>query len=100
VTTERKTIEVPVEREEVVVTRRAAAGSGQSGAPIKDEEIRVPVSEERVNVSKETIVTGEVDVAKRKVSETRKVSEDVRKEDVRVDKTGNARVEDRTRENA
>ena len=64
---------------------------------IKNEEIRIPVSEEKVNVSKETVVTGEVEVAKRKVTETRTVSEDLRKEDVRVDKTGGARVDDRTK---
>jgi len=97
VTTERKTIEVPVEREEVVITHRAAAGATNSAGPIRDEQIRIPVSEERVNVSKETVVTGEVDVAKRKVTETRSVSDDVRKENVRVDKTGNARVDDRTK---
>jgi uncharacterized protein (TIGR02271 family) len=100
VTTERKTIEVPVEREEVVITRRAASGSAAGGQTIKDEEIRIPVSEERVNVSKETVVTGEVEVAKRKVTETRTVSDDVRKENVRVDKTGNARVDDRTKDKA
>jgi uncharacterized protein (TIGR02271 family) len=98
VTTERKTIEVPVEREEVVITRRAATSQpGRDAGPIRDEEIRVPVSEERVNVSKDTVVTGEVDVSKRKVNETRTVSDDVRKEDVRVDKNTNAVVDDRTR---
>lgn len=100
VTTQRKTVEVPVEREEVVITRHAPSGSTTSAGPIKDEEIRVPVSEERVNVSKETVVTGEVDVSKRKVTENKTVSDDVRKEDVRVDKTGNARVDDRSKTNA
>jgi uncharacterized protein (TIGR02271 family) len=96
VTTERKTIEVPVEREEVVITRRSASGTASGGTIEEGEEIRVPVSEERVNVSKDTVVTGEVEIGKRKTTETRTVSDDVRKEDVRVDKTGNARVDDRT----
>lgn len=100
VVTERKTIEVPVEREEVVITRHATAQPGRDAGPIRDEEIRVPVSEERVNVSKDTVVTGEVDVSKRKVTETRTVSDDVKKEEVRVDKTGNARVDDRTKNKA
>jgi len=97
VTTERKTVEVPVEREEVVITRRATPGTARDDSPIKEQEIRIPVSEERVNVSKETVVTGEVEVAKRKFTDTKTVSDDVRKETVRVDKTGNARVEDRTK---
>jgi uncharacterized protein (TIGR02271 family) len=100
VVTERKTIEVPVEREEVVITRHATAQPGRDAGPIRDEQIRVPVSEERVNVSKDTVVTGEVDVSKRKVTETRTVSDDLKKEEVRVDKTGNARVDDRTKNKA
>jgi uncharacterized protein (TIGR02271 family) len=100
VVTERKTIEVPVEREEVVITRHATAQPGRDAGPIRNEEIRVPVSEERVNVSKDTVVTGEVDVSKRKVNETRTVSDDVKKEEVRVDKSGNARVDDRTKNKA
>jgi uncharacterized protein (TIGR02271 family) len=100
VTTQRQTVEVPVEREEVVITRHAATGSTASGQPIKDEQIRIPVSEERVNVSKDTVVTGEVDISKRKVTENKTVSDDVRKEDVRVDKTGNARVDDRNKTKA
>lgn len=97
VTTERKTIEVPVEKEEVVITRRSTPGTARDNAPIKDQEIRIPVSEERVNVSKDTVVTGEVEVSKRKVNETQTVSEDLKKENVRVDKTGNVRVDDRTK---
>lgn len=97
VTTERKTVEVPVEKEEVVITRRSTPGTARDNAPIKDQEIRIPVSEERVNVSKDTVVTGEVEVAKRKVTETQTVSEDLKKENVRVDKTGNVRVDDRTK---
>src|SRR6185437_5991097 len=97
VTTERKTVEVPVEKEEVVITRRATPGTARDNAPIKDQEIRIPVSEERVNVSKDTVVTGEVEVNKRKVTETQTVSEDLKKENVRVDKTGNVRVDDRTK---
>lgn len=97
VTTERKTIEVPVEKEEVVITRRSTPGTARDNAPIKDQEIRIPVSEERVNVSKDTVVTGEVEVSKRKVTETQTVSEDLKKENVRVDKTGNVRVDDRTK---
>lgn len=97
VTTERKTVEVPVEKEEVVITRRATPGTARDNAPIKDQEIRIPVSEERVNVSKDTVVTGEVEVSKRKVNETQVVGEDLKKENVRVDKTGNVRVDDRTK---
>ena len=96
VTTERKTIEVPVEHEEVVITRRAVSGVAGDAGEIADEEIRIPVSEERVTVAKSTVVTGEVDISKRKTSSTQVVSDDLRKEDVVVDKTGSAKLTDRT----
>lgn len=94
VTVEKRTIEVPVEREEVVVTRRAVAGSQGDGGVIADQEIRIPTSEERVRVSKDTVVTGEVDVAKRKVTDTEVVSDDIRKESLKVDSQGGVRIED------
>jgi len=95
VTTERKTVEVPVEREELVITRRDVSGAPAGAGPIRDEQIRVPLSEERVNVTKDTVVTGEVEVGKRKVTDTKTVSDDVRKETVKVENTGNARVDER-----
>jgi len=63
--TENQTIEVPVEREEVVIERTPvrgrAASKGISGDAIREgEEIRVPVREEQVNVNKEAVVTEEV----------------------------------------
>jgi len=94
VTTETQNIQVPVEREEVVIERRAVSGAhpGQAGAIGKTDEIRIPVSEERVNVSKDTVVTGEVDISKRKVTENQNVTGEVRKENLQVDREGKPRV--------
>jgi len=90
--TEHKTIDVPVEREEVVIERRPASGHAASGE-IRDEEIRIPVKEEKVNVSKDTVVKEEVSVGKRKVQDTERVSGDVRKEELKVDRQGDVNVE-------
>ena len=49
------------------------------------EEIRVPLSEERVDVQKRTVVTEEVEIGKRKVEGTEHVSDTVRHEELRVD---------------
>lgn len=89
--TERKTVTVPVQREEVVIERRPASG-GATGGDIKAEEIRIPVKEERVNVSKETVVKEEVSVGKRKVQGTETVSGDVRREELVVETEGKATV--------
>jgi len=92
--TDHQTIDVPVEREEVVIERRPASGHAASG-DIGNEEIRIPVKEEKVNVSKETVVKEEVSVGKRKVQDTEHVSGTVRKEELNVDRQGNVKVEDR-----
>jgi uncharacterized protein (TIGR02271 family) len=93
VVTEHKTIDVPVMREEVVIERRPASGhsttSGQIGA---GGELRIPVKEEKVNVNKETVVKEEVSIGKRQVHDTEKVSGNVRKEQIRVEKDGDVDV--------
>ena len=88
--TEHQQITVPVEREEVVVERRPVSGHATSG--IKAEEIRIPVKEEHVRVSKEAVVKEEVSVGKRKVQDTQTVSGEVRKEEVVVETEGQAKV--------
>lgn len=91
VRTEHKQINVPIEREEVVVERRPARG-GRASGEMKSEEIRIPVKEERVKVTKEPVVREEVSVSKRKVRDNRTVSGDVRKEEMVVDSSGGAKV--------
>jgi len=93
--TEHKTIEVPVQREEVVIERRPAHGQAASGAIGEGDEIRVPVREEQVDVSKEAVVTEEVKVGKRVVQDTKTVAGDVRKEEVKVERQGDTNVRDR-----
>jgi uncharacterized protein (TIGR02271 family) len=92
VVTDRQKIDVPVEREEVVVTRRPASGKGQGHIEPKSEEIRIPVKEERVNVTKETVPTEEVSVERRKVKDVKHVDEPVSHEEVRVEEKGDAKV--------
>jgi len=95
--TETKTMEVPVQREEVVIERTPthgrAASTGISSENLRaGEEIRIPVREDQVNVTKEAVVTEEVKVGKRTVQDTEKVSGQVRKEEVKVEQTGNVDV--------
>jgi uncharacterized protein (TIGR02271 family) len=91
--TEHKTMEVPVRREEVVIERHAATGQTASSCDIREgEEIRVPVMEEQVTVQKTPVVKEEVTVGKRVVHDTERVSGDVRKEEIRVERTGDAEI--------
>jgi len=90
--TEHKTLEVPVEREEVVVERRPASGRATASELREGQEIRIPVKEEQVSVDKQAVVKEEVEVGKRKVRDTETVSGDVRKEEVKVEQEGDVRV--------
>ncbi|MBA2681882.1 MAG: YsnF/AvaK domain-containing protein [Ktedonobacteraceae bacterium] len=92
VITEQKSIDVPVTHEEVYVERRP--GSGQaSDRPIgEDEVIRVPVTDEQVNVTKQSVVTGEVAIGKRQVQETKTYTDTVKHEEARVEREGDVNV--------
>ena len=93
---ENQTIEVPVEREEVYVERRPVneevtdssvdsdSGLGRD-AYQEGEDIHIPLTEERVNVSKTDVVSEEIVVGKRKVQDTEVVNETVRKEEADID---------------
>jgi len=91
VVTEQKTIQVPVEREEVVIERRSAHGRSPNGG-MKTEEIRIPVKEEKVRVSKDVVAKEEVNIKKRKVHDTQTVTDNLRHEEVKVDSDGKTRV--------
>jgi uncharacterized protein (TIGR02271 family) len=99
VVTERRTVEVPVSREELVVENVPVSGEQQPTGEIgSDKEIRVPLTEERVRVEKKPVVSEEVRVGKRATQDTQRVSDEVRHEELQVDKEGDAQVEtDETR---
>lgn len=85
VRTENQTIEVPVTHEELVI-ERIPGGQNATGEQIgTNDEIRVPLSEERVDVEKSNVVREQVRVGKKEVQNTETVSEEVRHEDLKVD---------------
>jgi uncharacterized protein (TIGR02271 family) len=91
VVTEERTVEVPVTREEVVIERRPAAQGREAGGRIEEgEEIRIPLMEEEVRVEKTPVVREEVGLKKRQVQDTEQVSETVRREEARIEQTGDA----------
>ena len=85
--TEKKTLEVPVTHEELIVEKRPPKDSTSSSAqgPVKSKtEIKVPLNREEVEVTKEPFVKEEVVVKKKPVTETRTVSDTVRKERIKM----------------
>jgi uncharacterized protein (TIGR02271 family) len=94
--TERKSIDVPVQHEEVVIERRPASGGTVSATELKEgQEIRVPVREEQVQIEKQLVTKEEVAIGKRKVQETKHVDENLRKEEIKVQTHGDVNVREK-----
>lgn len=85
VVTENQNLEIPVEREELVVERNPVTESRPASGTIGEKEIRVPLSEEKPVVDKSTVVREEVSVKKKPVEEIRNVNADVKREELVVD---------------
>jgi uncharacterized protein (TIGR02271 family) len=92
VTTENQQVTVPVQKEQVRLEREpvtgANIGAATDGPDLSDEEHEVTLSEERVNVNKETVPVERVRLGTETVTENRNVSEDVRKEQIDFDGDG------------
>jgi uncharacterized protein (TIGR02271 family) len=103
---EQKTIHVPVTHEEVYVERRTVGDAPTDSktptfddetTPIGDDEtIRVPIVEEKVEVTKKPVVTEELVIGKRQTTETEQVTENIKREEARVEKDGDATVDETT----
>lgn len=88
--TEIKHIDVPVSKEEVVIERKPGRGedvSAEAGA-FKEEEVRIPIREERVEVTKHPVEKERVEVRKEKHTERQTVGGEVKSEDIEVEDKG------------
>ena len=92
---ENQVVDIPVEREEVFVERRHVDDNknvhaeddvfDNRSAPFKDDEtIRVPIKEERVEVTKKPVFSEEIVVGKRKTQDTETVRETLRREEAHI----------------
>ena len=93
VVSEKQSMDVPVTHEEVYVERHPV--NKPSDVPVgvdEDEDIRMRVHEEHVHPEKETFVREEVELGKRPVEETQRVSDTVRREELKVDKEGDFEI--------
>jgi uncharacterized protein (TIGR02271 family) len=78
--THMETVEVPVTRENLVVEHTHASGSTDA-----EDTIRVPLSEERLHIDKETVLREDYKVGKREVTQNQSVSDNVRRERLLID---------------
>lgn len=78
--THMETVQVPVTREHLVVEH-----SDESGRTAPEDSIRVPLSEERVHIDKDTVLREEYKVGKREVTQKESISDRVRRERLLID---------------
>lgn len=91
---EQQTLEVPVTREQVTVRSVETSGSvGDTSEAFQGGTISVPVREEGVEVNKQVRVAEELEIDKRAVQETERVTDSVRREQVNVEEVGEVDVD-------
>jgi uncharacterized protein (TIGR02271 family) len=78
--TNMETVQVPVTREHLVVEHTDARGRADA-----EHAIRVPLSEERVHIDKDTVLREEYKVGKREVTQNESVTDTVRRERLLID---------------
>jgi uncharacterized protein (TIGR02271 family) len=78
--TNMETVQVPVTREHLVVEHTDARGRADG-----ENAIRVPLSEERVHIDKDTVLREEYKVGKREVTQNESVTDTVRRERLLID---------------
>ena len=95
VETRQEQVEVPLQREEVVITRHEVTDGRAVDARIGEgqQTMQVDLEAERANIGKETFVTEEVEIGKRAVTETQTVTESVSKEVLDVNRDGQIDVD-------
>ncbi len=98
---ETKSIDVPVEKEEVIIERKPVAGADSEATDMdideETESFSIPIKEEKVEVRKKPVVTEEVEIRKERHEEVEEVTEDVRREELEVDRDDETNVTDSDR---
>lgn len=89
---EEKEVNVPVSHDQVIIEQRAVDHEPTEEPISAEETMHIPVTAERVDVEKHTVVTGEVTAHKRSVEETEQVHDVLHKEVAEVEKHGDAEV--------
>ena len=86
--TEEKKITVPVIRQELVIENKVLETD-------ETETIRIPISEERVEVVKYPVLLENVAISQRQFQDTECIEETLRKEKLHLETTGNVKITDK-----
>lgn len=90
--TEEKTITVPVTREELIIEKKNLS-SEEDGSEGKSSEImRIPISEERVEIVKHPVQLEDVSIYTKQYEETEHIEETIKKEKAHIETSGDVKV--------
>lgn len=89
---EDKNLVIPVIREELVIEKKVMDNLTPDKADKPVETIRIPISEEQIEVKKQPVVLNNVSIFKHKIHETKRVEGNLKKEKVHVEVIGKAKV--------
>jgi uncharacterized protein (TIGR02271 family) len=87
---EERSVDVPVSHDQVIIEQRTVDHKPTDEPITADETVHIPVTAEKIDVEKHTVVTGEISAHKRSVQETEQVHEVLRKEVADVQSHGTA----------
>jgi uncharacterized protein (TIGR02271 family) len=90
--TEEKNITIPVTREELVIEKTVLDSGSHNKAEAHTEIIRIPISDERIDISKHKVELENVSVYNHKYQEKKNITETLKKETVKISTTGSAKV--------
>lgn len=90
--TEEKQILVPVTHEELIIEKKIV--NPESNADAKIETIRIPLSEEHIEITKHPIILEDVEIYKQKIEDHEQFTETLKEEKIHIDTVGDIRVID------
>jgi uncharacterized protein (TIGR02271 family) len=85
VLTEEKNIKVPITREELVIETKILKSDNKD---MDIQAIRIPISEEKINVSKQKVDLEDVSIYNDKVIDIKHLKENVKQEELKIKNTG------------
>jgi len=95
VVTEEKTFTVPVSREELVIEKRSLDNNRSNNDGEISEIMRIPLTEEQVNISKDTVKLEDVSIYTNQYEEVEHIEETLKKEKAHIETSGSAAVIDK-----
>jgi uncharacterized protein (TIGR02271 family) len=97
--TEEKMITVPIKREELVIVKKVLDDKNAALSGEDTETIRIPLTEERIDIVKHTIPLKDVKVYKQQFQEIEHIEAALKKEKINIDKSGDVIVINQNDEN-